>query len=41
MKKAKLNVQLSEAEIRVILRAADDIIAQWVRTLLSKILKGT
>jgi hypothetical protein len=41
MKKAKLNVQLSEAEIRVILRAADDIIAQGGRTLLSKILKGS
>jgi hypothetical protein len=41
MKKAKLNVQLSEAEIRVILRAADSIIAQGGRTLLSKILKGS
>jgi hypothetical protein len=41
MKIAKLNVSLSEAEIRVILRAADDIIAQGGRTLLSKILKGS
>jgi hypothetical protein len=41
MKKAKENFQLSETEILVILRAADDIIAQGGRTLLSKILKGS
>ncbi len=33
--------QLSEAEIRAILRAADEIIAQGGRTLLAKILKGS
>ena len=32
---------MSEAEIRVILRAADSIIAEGGRTLLSKILKGS
>jgi hypothetical protein len=32
---------LSETEIRVILRAADDIIASGGRTLLAKILKGS
>ncbi|GFZ94741.1 hypothetical protein GCM10008018_46380 [Paenibacillus marchantiophytorum] len=35
------NLPLSELESRAILRAADDIIAEGGRTLLSKILKGS
>jgi hypothetical protein len=35
------NVLLPEPELRAILRAADDIIAEGGRTLLSKILKGS
>nr|WP_212120482.1 RQC-minor-1 family DNA-binding protein [Niallia circulans] len=40
MMNAKTN-QLTDGEIKVILRAADDIIATGGRTLLSKILKGS
>lgn len=41
MQKKKSNVNLPESEIRAILRAADDIIAQGGRTLLARILKGS
>lgn len=37
----KKNVPLPEPELRAILRAADDIIAEGGRTLLTKILKGS
>ena len=39
--KIHLNFKLTASEIRAILRASDDIIAQGGRTLLAKILKGS